>query len=103
MLQNIANWLSTHMFPCFFHRLFGIDCPFCGFQRSIIALFQGDIGKSVTLFPALIPVLITSIIAIFYSLFPNPQMKRSVNYLLIIDFIILIINWMAKLIMHFLG
>jgi hypothetical protein len=99
MLQNIANWLSLHLFPCFFQRFFGIDCPFCGFQRSVIAFFQGDIVKSVTLFPALIPILITGIFSVFYYLFPNSKMRRLMNYLLIIDVTILTINWIIKLIL----
>lgn len=101
MLQSIANWLSTHMLPCFFHRFFGMDCPFCGFQRSFIALLQGDIGESVTLFPVLIPLLITGIVSIFYFFFHNYAMKRWLNYLLIFDAIILMVNWMAKLILCF--
>lgn len=99
MLQNIANWLSSHMFPCFFQRFFCIDCPFCGFQRSVIALFQGDIVKSVTLFPALIPILITGFISVFYFLFPNSKIRQLMNYLLIIDVTTLTINWIVNLIL----
>jgi len=53
-----VNWLQNHLLPCPFKYLTGIDCPGCGFQRSIIALIQGDLHKSLTLYPAAIPLLL---------------------------------------------
>jgi len=47
------------MLPCAYKSLFGIDCPGCGFQRSFIALLQGNFTESFRLYPATIPVLIT--------------------------------------------
>ena len=52
------NWLQNHLLPCPFKYLTGIDCPGCGFQRSIIELFQGNFHKSFLLYPPAIPLLI---------------------------------------------
>ncbi|MFI5139848.1 MAG: DUF2752 domain-containing protein [Sphingobacteriales bacterium] len=52
------NWLQNHLIPCPFKYLTGIDCPGCGFQRSVLALFQGDLHKSFTLYPPTIPLLL---------------------------------------------
>ncbi|WP_165501722.1 DUF2752 domain-containing protein [Pedobacter frigiditerrae] len=38
-------------------QTFGIDCPGCGLQRSIIALMHGDLISSFKLYPATIPFL----------------------------------------------
>ena len=46
------------MLPCPFKYLTGIDCPGCGFQRSVLALMQGDLHKSFDLYPPTIPLLI---------------------------------------------
>ncbi|WP_426669116.1 DUF2752 domain-containing protein [Mucilaginibacter sp. McL0603] len=46
------------MLPCPFKYITGIDCPGCGFQRSVIALIQGDLHKSFLFYPPAIPLLI---------------------------------------------
>lgn len=57
MFQKIIDWLESHMHICSFKELFGIDCPGCGLQRSVIALLKGDLVESFLLYPALLPVL----------------------------------------------
>src|SRR6185312_3674169 len=53
-----SRWLQNHLLPCPFKYLTGIDCPGCGFQRSVIALIQGNLHKSLQLYPAAIPLLL---------------------------------------------
>jgi hypothetical protein len=55
------NWLQQHLIPCPFKKLTGIDCPGCGFQRSVIALLKGDLAGSIHLYPATIPILFTTL------------------------------------------
>ncbi|MDB5086861.1 MAG: hypothetical protein JWR09_855 [Mucilaginibacter sp.] len=55
------NWLQNHLIPCPFKYLTGIDCPGCGFQRSVIALIRGDLYKSLALYPATIPLILLSV------------------------------------------
>jgi len=57
------------MLSCSWKESFGIECPTCGFQRSLIELIQGDIVESVCLFPVTIPLLITVLILIFHLWF----------------------------------
>jgi hypothetical protein len=52
------NWLQNHLLPCPFKYLTGIDCPGCGFQRAVIALFQGQWQNSFLLYPPTIPLLL---------------------------------------------
>jgi hypothetical protein len=55
---GFIHWLQNHLIPCPFKYLTGIDCPGCGFQRSLLALLQGDIQKSFSLYPPAIPLLL---------------------------------------------
>ncbi|MBR4242566.1 MAG: DUF2752 domain-containing protein [Bacteroidaceae bacterium] len=41
------------MLVCPFHWLTGLNCPFCGAQRMVIALLHGNIAEAFWLNPAL--------------------------------------------------
>jgi hypothetical protein len=53
-----TQWLQNHLLACPFKKLTGIDCPGCGFQRSAIALLQGNLKQSLYYYPATIPLLV---------------------------------------------
>lgn len=44
-----------------------MDCPGCGFQRSLLALFRGDFTLSFELYPATIPFLLLFITAVLHK------------------------------------
>ncbi len=58
---NLFQWLQNYLLPCPFKSLTGIDCPGCGFQRSVIALLKGNLHDSWLLYPASIPFIVTAI------------------------------------------
>jgi hypothetical protein len=64
LLQKVCNlplpisWLQTHLLPCPFKYLTNIDCPGCGFQRAVLELVQGHLSNSMSLYPALIPLML---------------------------------------------
>jgi hypothetical protein len=53
---GFIQWLQNHLLACPFKQLTGIDCPGCGFQRSVLALARGQLGQSLQLYPATIPL-----------------------------------------------
>ena len=57
MLSAVIEWLESHLRTCSFKEIFGIDCPGCGLQRSFIELLKGNIMESISLYPALSPIL----------------------------------------------
>ncbi|MEO6524731.1 MAG: DUF2752 domain-containing protein [Mucilaginibacter sp.] len=62
---NMFQWLQNYLIPCPFKKLTGIDCPGCGFQRSVIALLEGNLHQSLALYPAAIPLFITTLFVLF--------------------------------------
>jgi hypothetical protein len=60
----MINWLEHHLFSCFFKAHFGITCPGCGMQRSLIALLKGNIIESFQYHAALLPFIITIILLV---------------------------------------
>ncbi|KQC28542.1 DUF2752 domain-containing protein [Flagellimonas eckloniae] len=53
ILLNAKNY----MLPCLNKRLFGIDCPGCGLQRSVHLLFHGEFLAAFKMYPAIYPIL----------------------------------------------
>jgi len=90
------------MFPCVYYYYFGIECPGCGFQRSIVHLFHGDFYFSLLLFPGLIPLLIfllyQTIILFFVDLKRKKILKKISNtcgvLALTIQFVLYALKWM---------
>ncbi|MES2761524.1 MAG: DUF2752 domain-containing protein [Bacteroidota bacterium] len=60
----MIDWLEHHLFSCFFKSYFGVECPGCGMQRSLIALLKGDIMGSLHYNVALIPFIVTLVLLI---------------------------------------
>jgi hypothetical protein len=77
---NPFKWLKNNLIPCPFKKLTGIDCPGCGFQRSVIALVQGNLKESFHLYPAAIPLLVLlvfSTLDIRYAFSKSHFIKKS--------------------------
>lgn len=96
MLENLIQWLQEHMFPCFYKQTFGISCPMCGFQRSLIELLKGNFMESFLQFPALLPLLLTSFIFIVLKLLKSPKAKVIVQVILLFDLTVMIITCLYK-------
>ena len=45
------------MLSCPSKKYLHIECPGCGFQRSVLALLKGDLPASFALYPATLPIL----------------------------------------------
>jgi hypothetical protein len=43
---------QEYMIPCLSKSIFGLDCPGCGLQRSLVLLSKGDFLAAFQMFPA---------------------------------------------------
>jgi len=53
----MVDWMERNMLTCPSKRWLHVECPGCGLQRSLIALFRGDLHTSLGLYPATIPLV----------------------------------------------
>jgi hypothetical protein len=56
--QGTVDWLERNMLTCPSRKWLHLECPGCGLQRSVIALFKGDVSASLQLYPATIPLFV---------------------------------------------
>ncbi len=101
-MQKLLFWFwvsgERYMMPCMNKKLFGVECPGCGLQRSVLLLFNGDFVAAFKMYPAiytLIPLLLLVVINRFYK-------TKSISFLIITFSIssvaLILINYIIKLI-----
>lgn len=85
------------LLPCAYKQLFGIDCPLCGGQRSLLLLMDGDWEKSFLMYPPLIPVLLLAGIFMAYLINRNFIRRRFLVRSAAIVLIIVMVNYIFTL------
>jgi hypothetical protein len=97
MQGKIIEWLESHMQSCFYKKYFGIECPGCGMQRSLIELLRGDFIESLKLFPALIPTIALIVFLILHLVFKFKNGANILKNLFIINTSIVVLSYIYKL------
>ena len=90
------EWLEHHLLPCPIKHFFGIECPGCGMQRSIIELLKGNLWESITLYPPLIPLIILMILLAINIKINSETMLKVLKYFYILTLSIIFINYILK-------
>jgi hypothetical protein len=98
MLRNVIDWLESHMQTCIYKHYLGIECPGCGFQRSLIALLKGNLWESILLFPGLLPMLFLFLFLILHLIFNFKNGATILKYIFIGDMAIIITDYIIRII-----
>ena len=94
------NWLQHHLLTCPFKYLFGLDCPGCGFQRSILALFRGELLMSLKLYPPTPLIIILVIITAIHLKFELKNGAYFIKMIYIGITLIMVTNYLYKIFTH---
>jgi len=94
----LIHWLQNHLIPCPFKWLTTIDCPGCGFQRSLFALISGNFNLSWQIYPPLIPLLLLFLYAGIKSLISFPKQDLIFKVMSIVIGNLIIINYLIKMV-----
>ena len=92
--------VEDYMLPCLNKRLFGIECPGCGIQRSVAFLLKGDFAAAFHMYPAIYTLILLSgflIINLFVKFKYQTIIKMS---LIILNVLIILISYFIKLNHH---
>lgn len=94
---NSFDWLQNHLIPCPFKALTHIDCPGCGFQRSLIALLKGAFQQSWELYPPTIPLILVFLSAFVMIKFPAYKSTIVLKTMVIIVGNFILLNYLYKM------
>lgn len=89
--------MEDYMLPCMTKKVFGIDCPGCGLQRSIVHLFKGEFLEAFHMYPAIYPLvslLLLVVAAQYYKFKFETQIKI---FLGVLTAIVIVVNYMLKM------
>lgn len=93
----MITWLQKHMLPCAYKYFFGIDCPICGAQRSLLLLMQGNFVESFRLYPPLIFLLALIFLVIAYLIFPKIIKARFLKQYAVFVLMVIAVNYAYKI------
>lgn len=103
MIYLLSAWSSfldqadNFFLPCPVKYLTGFDCPGCGFQRSFLALIQGNMVESFRLYPPTVPLLITFIVGLSANYLSKGNSDKLIKILYLITGSIITISYFFKL------
>lgn len=98
MLGRIIDFLEKHMMPCIYKKYFGIECPGCGMQRSVIELLKGNIIESIKIYPALFPVIFMLIFLFLHLIIKFKYGAEILKISFIFTSSLMVINFIFRLI-----
>lgn len=89
------------MLKCHWKSTLGVECPGCGFQRSIDLLFQGDVMGSIEMYPASIPLLFTLLFTCIHLFLKLKSGPKIIVASFSITAVLVVANFVAKAVESF--
>ena len=97
ILIPIADWMEKHSLPCYYKKIIGLDCPFCGAQRAFIEILHGNFHQSFSLYPAMFPILFMMGFLLIHITMEIKDGNKILKILLIFNVSIVLISYIIKL------
>lgn len=89
--------LKDYMLPCFSKQLFGMDCPGCGLQRSVLLLFNGEFFAAFKMYPAIYTLIALFGVIIINQVISIKYCSKLIIGLSISSVALILINFIFKL------
>lgn len=99
-MSALSEFLKAHFIACPYKKHFHIQCPGCGFQRSFIALIEGDLRTSLQLYPALLPLLAVWITLLLHLIFKFRHGAFIIKYLFLFCALVIGVSYTIKVVNH---
>ena len=97
LCTGFIEWLEKRQMPCFYKSLFGVECPGCGMQRSIIALLRGEFVESFKLYPALISTVVMLVFLVVHLFCHLKNGAKILVWLFVFNTVIVVASYLYKI------
>lgn len=85
------------MLPCLNKKLFGIDCPGCGLQRSVVLVSKGEFKNAFYRFPPIYTSFLFIIVVFFHFTLKKKITSKLIIILAILNTVITIVAYILKM------
>ena len=86
------------LLPCPIKYFIQIDCPGCGFQRSLLALIKGDFNASFAFYPPTVPFLVSFISGVSTTILKGNTNAAILKAMYVVTGLIVIANYIYKVV-----
>lgn len=102
MLLSVTNssGVEQYLLTCPSKQFLYLDCPGCGLQRSLLALFRGELAASWNLYPPTLFILFTLSFLLLHLIFNFKQGAYILKILFIITVAVMTISYIYKILNH---
>ena len=91
------NSPEDYMLPCLTKKYLGIECFGCGFQRSIVLLFQGEFVAAFKMYPAIYTLLLFAVFLILNIFFKIKYAEKIKLILVVLNVVIIVTSYIIKI------
>ena len=91
--------IEDYMLPCLNKKMFGIDCPGCGIQRSLAHVIDGEFVPAFEMYPAIFTLILFGFMILLNIKFKHKYIERIIRVLAITNVILIFGSYIIK--MHF--
>ena len=84
------------MLPCLTKKIFGIDCPGCGMQRSVLLMMKGEFSAAFQMYPAIFTLVILVVFSAIHLKLKFRNGHSIILILFIINIIIILTSYIYK-------
>lgn len=95
-MQRIIEWLEAHQMPCYYKKIFGVECLGCGMQTAIILLLKGQVIESIKTYPALLPIIFMTVFLLLHLIFKFRKGAVILKFSFIFTVSIMVISYIIK-------
>lgn len=97
-MKKLALLIEENSQACFYSKHFGVECPGCGFQRSLVHLLRGEVIESLKMYPALLPTIIMVVFLLAHITFKINHGAKILLMLFGLNTILIAGSYILKLI-----
>lgn len=89
--------MEDYMLPCMNKRVFGVECPGCGVQRSLAHVAQGEFTEAFHMYPAIFTLIILVVFLILNKRYKFKYRKKIILTLAVINVVIIVVSYLIKM------
>ena len=96
-MHSLLIQVENYMLPCMNKKVFGVECPGCGVQRSLVHVAKGEFTDAFNMYPAIFTLLILVMFLVLNKRFKFRHGKKIILTLAFVNVTIIVVSYIIKM------